>query len=83
MEDAGARFSLSQGFARDNEREREGEKSSYGGKREWKGRNWTEGGNKREREGVEAQRDRVWSSFHYQRAHLNNNAEPPYRALLF
>lgn len=41
------------------------------------------GGNKRERERVEAQRDRVWSSFHYQRAHLNNNAEPPYRALLF
>lgn len=28
-------------------------------------------------------RERVWSSFHYQRAHLNNNAEPSYRALLF
>lgn len=77
----------SPGIMRERERGWEGgkrEKSSYGKRgreRERRGRNWTEGGKERER--VEAQRDRVWSSFHYQRAHLNNNAEPPYRASLF
>lgn len=54
MEDAGARFSLSQGFARDNKRERgeKGEKSSYG-KREREGEGEVEIGRREGRRGNE------------------------------
>lgn len=75
--------SLRPGFARDNEREREKERKKNmvneakkrtpvtGTKRKIEiGRREQQ---ERTRKG-KVQRDRVWSSFHYQRAHLDNNA---------